>query len=157
MLFLKVWGIIDRHSYNRLPREEWISWRDHLYANRSNGTRIPTFSDCVIQHPAGVEGFNPILMQVSASIRYTLEDDWLLIKGESTRFRAPSQQFPELAVRLVYGDLRRYYKGPDHCQGCESIKASADGAPKLGSAEVWRRLGTIHHLSMVMQGLDSLT
>lgn len=154
--FPKSMGVVGKNSYGIFRREEWVAWRDYLYANRGELARLPAFSDCAIQHPSGVEGFDPILMQVSASVRYTHQDDWLLIKGESTRLIPPSQQFPILAARLVYGDLQPYFLGSGHCAGCESIKAAADGAPKLGSAEAWRRLGTIHHLSMAMQGLDSL-
>src|SRR5215471_17663830 len=140
-------GGIERNSHEFVPREEWIAWRDHLYARRDRVPRLPTFSDCAIQHPSGVEGFDPRTMQVSASIRYTWSDDWLLIKGESTRFTRPSAQFPDLATRLVYGHLQSHFAGPSHCQGCASMKAAADGAPKFGSAETWRRLGTIHHIS----------
>jgi hypothetical protein len=154
--FPKSMKIIDKHSYDFVRREEWIAWRDYLYARRDNILRLPAFSDCAIQHPSGVEGFDPLLMQVSASIRYTRSDDWLLIKGESTRFKAPSQQFPLLAARLVFGDLRQYFLGSNHCHGCDLMQAAANGAPKLGSAEAWRKLGTIHHLSVVMQNLDSL-
>ena len=153
--FPKSMRIIDKHSYDLVRREEWIAWKDYFHARR-NISRLPSFSDCAIQHPSGVEGFDPVLMQVSASIRYTRRDDWLLIKGESTRFKPPSQQFPQLATRLVYGDLRRYFLGTNHCQGCNLMEAAANGAPKLGSAEAWRKLGTIHHLSVVTQSLDSL-
>lgn len=148
---------VDRHSHDFVERADWISWRDGLHARRDHLTRLPTFSDCAIQHPLGVEGFDPKIMQVSASIRYTLPEQWLLIKGESTRFVPPSQQFPELATRLVYGQFRPHFAGSNHCAGCRSIKAAADGAPGLGSADVWRRLGTIHHISTVMQGLGSVS
>ena len=147
---------VDRHSHDFVERADWIAWRDRLHARRGHITRLPTFSDCAIQHPLGVEGFDPRMMQVSASVRYTLEEAWLLIKGESTRFTVPSVQFPELATRLVYGHLRSHFAGSSHCVGCMSIKAAADGASGFGSAEAWRRLGTIHHISMVRQGLDSL-
>ncbi len=149
-------GGVARHSHDLVERADWIAWREHLYTRRHALRRLPTFSDCAIQHPLGVEGFDPRIMQVSAAVRYTLEKDWLLIKGESTRSTAPSTQFPELATRLVYGHLRSHFAGPGHCAGCESIKAAADGARGFGSAEAWRRLGTIHHISMVMQGLGSL-
>jgi hypothetical protein len=119
--------------------------------------RLPTFSDCAIQHPRGVEGFDPRIMQVSASIRYTLPEDWLLLKGESTRFKQPSVQFPDLATRLVYGHLRSHFRGATHCEGCASIKAAADGAPRFGSAEAWRRLGTMHHISTVAEQLRVLS
>ena len=148
-------GIVHRNSHSMEPRGEWVAWRDFLRNGRSI-PRVPTYSDCVIQHPLGVEGYNPRMMQVSASVRYALADDWLLIKGESTRGNPARQQFPQLAKKLVYGYLRGHFHGTTHCHGCLSIKAAADGQPRLGSAEVWRRLGTIHHITEVSRTLRSL-
>jgi hypothetical protein len=145
--FPKSMGVIDRHSYNLVERDEWLVWRDELYRNRSSLQRLPTFGDCVIQHPVGVEGFDPKIMKASATIRYTLDDQWLLIKGESTGVTNPSLQFPKLARKIVTGGLRSYFAGATHCQGCEGINQCAGGRPGFGSAEAWRRLGTIHHLT----------
>ncbi len=149
-------GIVDRHSHDVIERSEWRAWRDHLHARRATLRRLPSFSDCAIQHPSGVEGFDPRIMAISAAIRYTLSDEWLLIKGESTRSVPPSAQFPRLATRLVYGQLSQHFAGMNHCAGCLGIKQAADGFSGYGSAEVWRRLGTIHHVSTVIQGLGSL-
>lgn len=149
-------GGVERHSQSLVERGEWIAWRDGLHARRRSLTRLPTFSDCGIQHPKGVEDFDPLKMKASAAIRYTLPDEWLLIKGESTKKTPPSVQFPTLANRLVYGDLRGSFSGLMHCRGCELMKNAADGAPKLGSAEAWRKLGTIHHMTTVMDGLAAL-
>jgi hypothetical protein len=149
-------ALVDRQSHDFAERADWIAWRDHLHRRRRTLTRLPTFSDCAIQHPRGVEGFDPRIMQVSASIRYTLPEQWLLVKGVSTRFTQPSIQFPELATRLVYGHLRTHFRGANHCEGCASIKSAADGAPRFGSAEVWRRLGTMHHISTVIEQLRNL-
>ena len=154
--FPKSMGVVERNSHKLVLREEWIAWRDYFHKNRRTLARLPTFSDCAIQHPTGVEGFDPRIMQVSASVRYTLPKHWLLIKGGSTRFTRAGIQFPRLAKRLVADDLKVNFKGASHCMGCKFMKAASDGAPKLGSAEAWRRLGTIHHVSMVMHGLDSL-
>ena len=117
---------------------------------------MPAYSDCGIQHPKGVEGFNPQTMAASAAIRYALEKEWLLIKGESPKRRPPSEQFPELARRLVQGPLRSDFAGIGHCAGCAAMKAAADGAPRLGSLEAWRRLGTIHHITLVAEQLAAL-
>ena len=152
--FPRSMGVVGRHSHTEVPRAEWLGWR-HLLNDGQLG-RIPTYSDCAIQHPIGVEGFDPVRMQVSATVRYALRDDWLLIKGESTRRRLPSLQFPRLARQLVYGHLRDHFRGRAHCEGCASIKAAADDQPKLGSPEVWRRIGTIHHISEVTRTLRSL-
>ena len=152
--FPKSMGVVDRHSHAVVERAEWLAW-NHL---RDDGqlVRVPTYSDCAIQHPAGVEGFDPVRMQVSATVRYALSDSWLLIKGESNRRRRPGLQFPRLAKQLVYGHLRGHFHGKPHCEGCASIKASADGQQGLGSAEVWRRIGTVHHITEVTQSSRSL-
>jgi hypothetical protein len=149
-------GVVNRQSHFRVERNEWKAWRDELFGKRTHLKRLPSYSDSGIQHPTGVEGFDPRTMQVSASIRYTLDEDWLLIKGESTRATPASEQFPELATRLVYGHHRHDFAGPAHCPGCLSMKAAADGSPRLGSAEAWRRLGTIHHVTKVAEALVAL-
>ena len=154
--FPKSMGVVGRNSYELVQREEWMAWRDYFHKQRKTLARLPTFSDCVIQHPTGVEGFDPRIMQVSASVRYTLAEQWLLIKGQSTRYVRAGIQFPLLAKKLVAEDLKVYFMGATHCMGCKAMRAAAYGAPKLGSAEAWRRLGTTHHVSMVMHGLDSL-
>jgi hypothetical protein len=154
--FPKSMGGVNRNSHALVERGEWLAWKSHLYDQRQNLPRLPTFSDCVIQHPAGVEGFDPRIMAASAAVRYTLEGEWLLIKGRSTKAIRAGEQFPDLAHELVYGSFRSRFYGSDHCNGCQLMKAAADGAPSLGSAGVWRQMGTIHHLSVVTQALASL-
>ncbi len=150
-------GVVEAHCHELVERTDWISWKENLYNRRNKLVRLPGFGDCVIQHPQGVEGFDPRTMSVSASIRYATENDWLLIKGESTRLTPAVVQFPELATRLVYGHLKPFFLAPPvHCAGCEAMQKAADGTSGYGSPEVWRRLGTIHHISLVIQKLDSL-
>ena len=71
-------GGVERDSSDIVERAEWQAWRDGQHANRAALERLPTFSDYAIQHPSGVEGFDPRIMAVAASIRYTLPDEWLL-------------------------------------------------------------------------------
>ena len=149
-------GGVARHSHDRIERADWIAWRDRLHARRGSLPRLPTYSDGVIQNPVGVEGFDFRRMQMSASIRYTLSEEWLLIKGESTRTTRPGLQFPSLATKLAYGHLRSHFLGADHCEGCAGAKAAANQAIGFGSAGSWRKLGTIHHVSVVMKALASL-
>ncbi len=149
-------GVVDRHSHSLVERAEWLAWRDGLHANGGDLDRLPTFSDCAIQHPKGVEGFNFRTMTASASVRYTCPEDWLLIKGESTKRTPAKIQFPGLATQLVNGNLKGHYFGVHHCEGCRLMKAAADGADKLGSPEVWRRLGTVHHITTVMEQVAAM-
>lgn len=149
-------GVLERLSSGFVDRVDWIAWRDTLDQRRRVLPRLPTFSDGAIQHPRGVEGFDPRTMQVSASIRYTLAQAWLLIKGESLRNSRAQVQFPALAMQLVYGHLRPHFAGARHCAGCASIRAAADGGPRMFSLESWRRVGTIHHLTVVAKALAAL-
>ena len=148
--------VVERHSHELIQRAEWRAWRDDLFLRRTELDRLPTYSDCGIQHPSGVEGFDPRIMPVSASTRYVSKDYWLLIKGESTRRTPPSEQFPNLATQLVYGHLNTHYYGADHCYGCSGVMNCANGQRGYGSAEVWRRLGTVHHITKVVEDLDAL-
>ena len=152
--FPKSMGVVDRDSHSVVARAEWLAWKRLRDCRQL--VRVPTFSDCAIQHPSGVEGFDPRMMQVSASVRYALAESWLLIKGKSTKTKPAKEQFPLLAKRLAYAHLQDHFHGVSHCEGCASIKRAADGHPRLGSAEVWRRIGTIHHITEVTQTLRSL-
>jgi Beta protein len=154
--FPRSMGGVERHSHVLADREEWLAWRDGLWSRQADIQRLPTFSDCAIQHPSGVEGFDPRTMQVAAAIRYALPDSWLLIKGESTRRTSPAEQFPSLATKLAYGHLHSYFAGQEHCAGCSSMKNAANGQRGFGSAEAWRRLGTTHHIQRVLDDLAEL-
>ena len=149
-------GIVDRDSYEFIERADWLAWKG-LHTNRGSLDRLPTFGDGAIQHPLGIEGFDFRIMKPSASIRIALPDHWLLIKGESTKNVRPKIQFPKLAVRLVHGHLSAYFAGQTHCVGCKGMQAAADGIGGFGSAGVWRRLGTIHHITIAVEQLAGLT
>ena len=154
--FPRSMGGVQRNSHTLEERSDWVAWRDYLHRMRSVLQRLPAYSDCVIQHTAGVEGFDPRYMSASASVRYAQSDDWLLIKGVSTRLRLASDQFPDLATSLVYGHLQQYFYGANHCNGCASIQRCANGIPRHGSPEKWRQFGTIHHITKVAEDLLSL-
>lgn len=154
--FPKSLGKVARNSSLLVNRSEWIGWRSALYANRGNLARLPTYSDCGIQHPSGVEGYDPITMAASAAARHATGDSWLLVKGVSTRKIRPTVQFKAIAKKLVANAYGAHYSGPTHCGGCAQIDAASKGAPKLGSLGVWRRIGTEHHIVTVLRDLGAL-
>ena len=149
-------GVVGRNSSKSVSRAEWLAWRDGLYQQRASLERLPTYSDCAIQHPRGVEGFDARYMQASPTVRYALDHEWLLLKGETSKATSAKEQFPNLATQLVYGHLQGQYRGRDHCEGCKLVQNSANGLPRLGSPEIWRKIGTIHHIATVHDGLEGL-
>jgi len=149
-------GVVARNSHGTVERMDWNMWLNGLHARRGTLARLPTFSDCAIQHTKGVEGFDFRTMQATAAIRYAGRQDWLLIKGVGTRSLPASNQYPALAQQLVYGPLRPFFAGAGHCPGCAGMQEAANGKAGFGSLEAWRRLGTIHHLTTVAQALAAL-
>lgn len=155
--FPKGIGFISSHSSQEVARIDWLAWKETLKLLHRAGKRLPSYSDYAIQHPAGVEGFDPRFMSSSAAIRYTTGDRWLLIKGESTKTTGSVKQFRCLAEQLVRGFHSAKFYGATHCEGCTGVVGAADGIPGLGSQEVWRRLGTIHHLTTTVEGVTHLS
>lgn len=112
--------------------------------------RLPTYGDYVIQHPAGVEGYDPRIMPMSAAIRYTAKLKWFLLRGVTSKRMPLAAQFPALAKKLMGSG---HYYGPPHCDGSASVAACAAKKPGFGSPEVWRRIGTVHHIEVVTADL----
>jgi hypothetical protein len=133
------------------PRTEWLTWM--RLSQEAKLKRMPSFGDYAIQHPDGPEDYDPRKMPMSACIRYTCEREWLFIKGVTTKLSSPAEQFPGLAQRLT---MHARFCGDEHCRGCGDAAACAQGAPRLGNPEQWRRIGTVHHLTMVVRQLSAL-
>ncbi|WP_437587347.1 beta family protein [Sorangium sp. So ce1000] len=145
-------GVVDTFSSLVIERSEWKAWL-LLHAQREQLPRLPTYGDYGIQHPTGVEGFDPRYMQMAASVRYTLTDQWLLLKGQSTKRQSPSLQYPGLAKQLI---AHAAYFGQSHCRGCAEAVSCASGTPGLGSPEAWRRIGTSHHIKVAVGQLGAI-
>ncbi len=64
----------------RIPRTDWNYWFEKVYS--SSLARKPAFADYTIQHPIYSEP-NPSA-NPSASIRYTAEDKWVIVRGGSS-------------------------------------------------------------------------
>ncbi len=132
---------------NLIPRIEWISWKDSL--NDRKLRRKPTFADYTIQHPIYEEAtqFYP----PTTSIKYTLEENWLIMKGKKQRH----ELYLASAASLVKDNR---YCGENFSSGDSYISAKAKHFPiymknplvkGTGSTETWLRAGINHHMSLV--------
>jgi hypothetical protein len=144
----------------RIPRGEWIAWR-RLQQEADALPRLPQFGDYGISHPelvilTGAAGGN-----IPVSVRYTLEEAFL-VRKVGRRADLPPDAFRELARWLV---AHPDYKGPDFSWGDAEIKDIAtnparsihpDAKKRFGAAESWRKIGTSHHLAMVARQLREL-
>lgn len=145
-------GELSGSSLALFPRTEWLSWRS-LYNMRATFPRMPTFGDYGIQYPDIPEGLNFRVIDVAAAVRYALETEWLILKGQGMKRVKPGIQFPALAKALV---ARPEYMGAKHCQGCADILACASGKSGFSNSSAWRRIGATHHLELTRQQIRAL-
>ncbi|MCK4553492.1 beta family protein [Candidatus Parcubacteria bacterium] len=142
---------VDLHFIQRV---DWNNWVNHF--NSKQLSRMPAFADYTIQHPIfkePVRGANP-----SASIRYTLCDQWMIWRGQG--LRSPKStghaQYPAYAQLLSkhpsffgstfsYGDAYIEKIGKD-------IKTKNPGNPRT-----WIRAGINHHIMCTANQIANLS
>lgn len=137
----------EKHSHQELPRYDWKLWND-LSALQTL-PRIPTYSDYTIQHP--IHYGNVPSTNVSASIRYTNDSQWDVMRGEGLNNDkgAGHKQYIAHAQTLV---KRSFFKGKDCCFGDLYTYERAQPENKnTGNPTTWLKAGINHHLTMVVQ------
>lgn len=140
---------ITPDSIGQLQRHEWLTWNS-LIRNQSI-VKIPAFSDYVV---SGVE-FNevdPRIIRMSANIRYTIDDAWLVAKGRNVKEHG-FEQSKDLCEKIV---SNANFSGASFSAGDEWIDNRAKGSVPCGNATTWRFVGTNHHLEFVVDQLANL-
>jgi len=143
---------LEKHNQHNIPRLDWTIWRALLGKLK----RRPSFSDYTIQYPIYLpktSAFNP-----SASIRYTLEDKWVIVRGEGLRNPkgAGFRQYP--AQAQILANQKKVFKGKDFSAGDAYIaeKAKDIETKKTGNPKTWLEAGINHHISLVVDQISSL-
>jgi hypothetical protein len=133
-----------------VPRLEWRHWRNQALMNRRL-SRFPTFGDYTTQH--GIYQVPPPGANVSASARYTSDEDWLVMRGEGLRSKGSPgyAQYPAIAALLCD---QKEYRGPDFSSGDHYIwQIASHELATTGNPETWLRAGINHHLVAVIRQL----
>lgn len=137
---------------HRLPRYEWRRYLE-LVAEWPRATRCPKYGDYGIQHALFEEP--PIGARPSASVRYSLDPDWLVLRGAAVgnKSRGGFGQYRGHAKYLVgHGDFR----GSNFSAGDAQIALHAQAGARSGSPETWLEIGTSHHFAQALASLDSI-
>jgi Beta protein len=142
---------VDSDSDGTSPREEWRLWRA-LYSRQGQLLRMPTFGDYGVAHPVP-RLLDPRVVNRSAQIRYTGEEDFHLIKGRSIKDNGSAQQH-DIARRLV---ARPEFRGASFSWGDGYIAACARREVGPGNGSTWRSVGTSQHMAFVTEQVARLT
>jgi hypothetical protein len=135
---------------HEIPRLEWQAWQSQF--KRNNKKDVPLFGDYTIQHPLykePVKGCNP-----SASLRYTLDTTWMIMRGEGLR-KSPlgNNQYVGHAQLLTEED---YFYGTTFSSGDQYISKIAEGNEgKTGNPRTWLQAGINHHMTVVVHQVEN--
>lgn len=142
---------IGRDTIEEIERSEWIIWKKLLKDKQLK--RIPNFGDYAIANPAPFEA-DPRLIRMTANIRYTGDDKFVIFKGRDLRKYGYGQYFTLAAQVMVHTE----YRGSDFSVGDYYIdEVGSQRVNKPGSPTTWRRAATNHHLTLVVTELSSVS
>lgn len=129
----------------RIERLEWITWRNEFQRGFASAFRMPSFGDYTIQHAIYRE---PVSRpHVSASIRYTADSEWIILRGEwiGKIDGLGSAQYPAEAKLIVE---KPEYSGEKFSFGDGFIYAKSRDGRKPGNATQWLTAGINHHVTL---------
>lgn len=141
----------EKNNQYELSRREWMHWLDQI-KNGPKLSRYPTFGDYTIQHPVYVKrtGFlNP-----SASIRYTSEDYWVIMRGEGV-LNDDGPGYKQYWANANLLSKRKEFCGPNFSNGDEYIYEIGQQTEDTGNARTWIQAGINHHLTFVVRQIAS--
>jgi hypothetical protein len=135
---------MPQSDVTRVARVEWACWR--RFARQRRLRRIPTFGDYAISSPAPSD-VDPRVMKPSASVRYTADDAWVVFKGRNLKDHG-YDQFHDVCRRVLRAPE---YSGNDFSWGHRYIYDCANRRVSRGNLTTWRKVGTSHHLTFVVE------
>ncbi len=138
---------------NLIPRIEWISW---LGMRNKQTKRDPTFADYAVRSPIYNEALQ--FYHATASIKYTLENDWLILKGKVKQFGIYLA-----SAALLVKDARFYGEKFSSGDKFTAEKAKHFNTyiknPEVkgtGNTEMWLRAFINHHLTVTVHQIANL-
>lgn len=134
-----------------IPRNEWRLYKDLFQRFKRSNIRIPTFGDYVISHPEVLD-LDMKYVKPKANIRYTINDGWLIARGDNVRDYGLGQH--KALCDLVIKS--KEYCGVSFSEADKYIYDCAQGKASTGNMSTWRWVGTNHHLEMIARDLANL-
>jgi hypothetical protein len=140
-----------KHGHYQVQRLDFKLWDE--YTRHSGLKRPVSFSDYTIQHPifyGHTPGVNP-----SASIRYTNDFQWEIMRGEGLRNKdgAGHKQYPAHAKLLIE---QSFFKGASYSTGDTYIaERGREDNTLSGNPTTWLTAGINHHLTLVARQISN--
>ncbi len=143
----------EKNAEHELPRDDWKHWKHAITSGRKL-PRIPTYSDYTIQFPKTPAPLD-FLPNVSASIRYTSTEHWVVMRGEGLRNEngAKFEQYWGQANSLMFRDE---YSGANFSYGDQYVAMIGSQTTKTGSPATWLKAGINRHMTLTARQISLL-
>lgn len=128
-----------------VKRYEWIAYKELATALSHKDQRVPTFGDYAICHPE-VLRMDMRIVKPAASLRYTIDDHWYILKGKNIH-NYGLKQYRRICEYLVSSS---YFTGRNTSTGDAYIEDCANKTASTGNLTTWRWVGTNHHIEKVV-------
>ncbi|WP_082484803.1 beta family protein [Microbacterium sp. Leaf151] len=141
------------------PRDEWRIYSAVRAKLASMSQPTPDFFDNLVLKPDTIElGVDPRFISISAALRYTVTNDYLLAKGELFKGQGGSGKGGAALIPAL-DELTRHaeYATPVRSQADDWIEAVVAGSATPGNPGKWREWGTVRHIEVVAFQLSTLT
>jgi hypothetical protein len=132
-----------------IGRREWLLYKA-LMGMLAAAARRPAFGDYAIAYPKLPQG-DMRLLKPSATVRYAVNDGWIIAKGSNVRENGFEQY--RGCCGVVTGSAS--YLGAGFSPGSEYIDRCRSGMATTGNLSTWRWVGTNHHMTKVVHDLAS--
>ncbi len=123
------------------------------FVSKHNYEREFIFGDYGISNPAILEDVDPRFLNPSCNIRYTIADSYFIVKGTAFK-KYGGAQHADLCDKII--STPGIYYGSTFSAGDKYISDCATLSVSGGSLTTWRKAGTNHHLTLVVNQLSSL-
>jgi hypothetical protein len=144
---------LPKNDMHKIERIDWKSWRDQT-TEVPSVPRRPTYSDYAIQHALYLRREGPA--HYSASIRYTAEDYWLIMRGEDA-FREDGTGFDQWPAQAILLCGLPEYCTETFSEGDKYIKQMSLQRKRTGNIVTWLGAGFNHHMTFVVRQLASIS
>ncbi len=144
---------------NLIPRLDWKNWL--IQISSAGLQRKPAFADYTIQHPIyskSAQFFHP-----TTSIKYTLDNKWLVMKGKKIKFEmylanaAVLVKDPRFRGELFSSGDKFIVEKANHYQKYMEEKNKGHDIKGTGSTVAWLTAGINHHLVLTAHQVANLS
>lgn len=135
-------AVEERDSEGCLARVEMLAWKTVFSASRDTGT---IFGDYPIRNPEAPDGV--IAPDANAKIRYTIQNQFFVVRGHTKREDSLTVQHQNLAEKLIASP---HYDGPAASWGDKELQRCGLGLLSINEATSMIAIDTNRHIVAVV-------